>query len=184
MTDQQPQQQQQPQQPQQPQQAPQPPQPVQGSSFVSFNTTAPQNVNPALLANQAAMIEDYQKAANSNEQASNGSANAYQSIVEQQNAQIAALIEQNNALNQQVVNMLQNGAQFNQQQQAQTYPFTQQQSTQFIPKQQAPQQVSFPNVYQPDDLQAHPLANFNPPALSDNQDYSLEGLADQIGKRD
>lgn len=168
MTNQQPQQQQQ-------QQPPQPPQPVQDSSLISFNTTAPQQPQQAQqAASQYYNVQNAIDHADDVKEFTIGE-NPYRSIVEQQNAQIAALIEQNNALNQQVVNMLQNGAQFNQQQQAQQ---------QFIPKQQAPQQVSFPNVYQPDDLQAHPLANFNPPALSDNQDYSLEGLADQIGKRD
>lgn len=60
-------------------------------SLINFNTTAPE---PA------------------QQQAG---ADAYQSIIEQQNAQIAALIAQNDALTQQVTRMVQNGAQFTQQ---------------------------------------------------------------------
>lgn len=78
--------------------------------------------------------------------------NPYQSVIEQQQAQIAALMEQNTALNQQVVNMLQNGAQFN--------------------NQQAQQQA------QP----VQPVQQFNPPSLNNGEDYSLEALGKEIGK--
>ena len=47
--------------------------------------------------------------------------NPYQSIIEQQQAQIAALMVQNDALNQQVTRMVQGGAQFSQQQQTQQF---------------------------------------------------------------
>ena len=79
--------------------------------------------------------------------------NAYDSIIAQQQAQIEALINANNNLTQQVTQMVQNGAQFYQQQ-------------------PAPQQMNvLPNfgVMQP---------------LQNNEDYSLEALAKEIGKRD
>ena len=41
------------------------------------------------------------------------SANAYQSIIEQQQEQINALLKQTESLNAQIVGMVQNGAQFN-----------------------------------------------------------------------
>ena len=78
--------------------------------------------------------------------------NPYQSVIDQQQAQIAALMEQNTALNQQVVNMLQNGAQFN--------------------GQQAQQQAQH----------VQPVQQFNPPSLNNGDDYSLEALGKEIGK--
>ena len=83
--------------------------------------------------------------------------NPYQSVIEQQQAQIAALIEQNTALNQQVVNMLQNGAQFNSQSILQPQAQTTSQSVQ-------------------------PVQQFNPVSLQSNEDYSLEALGKEIGK--
>ncbi len=104
-------------------------------------------------------------------QPANGS---YQSIIEQQQAQIDALIAQNNNLNAQVTQMVQNGAQFGQ-------PV--QQVQQFQQAQPA-QPAQYPNVYQPADMQAHPLSTFNPASLANDEDYSLEALAKEIGKRD
>ena len=86
--------------------------------------------------------------------------NPYQSVIEQQQAQIAALIEQNTALNQQVVNMLQNGAQFNSQ------PILQ------------PQAQTTVQSVQP----VQPVQQFNPVSLQSNEDYSLEALGKEIGK--
>ena len=43
----------------------------------------------------------------------NDSANPYQTIIEQQQAQIDALIAQTTALNSQIINMVNSGAQFN-----------------------------------------------------------------------
>ena len=83
--------------------------------------------------------------------------NPYQSVIEQQQAQIAALIEQNTTLNQQVVNMLQNGAQFNSQPILQPQAQTTAQSVQ-------------------------PVQQFNPVSLQSNEDYSLEALGKEIGK--
>ena len=108
------------------------------------------------------MVEDYQAAAAQN------TPNAYQSIIDQHNAQIAALMAQNNALNGQITQMVQGGAQFMQPQQPQVQPQQ--------PQVQQPQQ--FPNYYQP----MNPMQQFNPPALSDNQDWSLEALGKEIGK--
>ena len=133
---------------------PQPVPPI-APGILSFNTTAPEPQ------------QQTQPSADTNTA-------AYDSIIAQQQAQIEALINQNNNLTQQVTQMVQNGAQFQQQPQ-------QQQFAQAVPQ---PQPVQFPNVYQPTDTQAHPLSTFNPPALADDQDFSLEGLASEIGKRD
>lgn len=78
--------------------------------------------------------------------------NAYQSIIEQQQAQINALLEQTANLNQQIVNMVNSGAQFA--------------STQ-------PAQVEEPK----------PMQQFNPQPLSEGDDWSLESLAKEIGKK-
>lgn len=78
-------------------------------------------------------------------------ANPYESIIEQQQQQIAALMEQTKTLNEQIVNMVQGGAQFTQQAQ-------QQQPTQ-------------------------PTQPINTPSLSDDTDWTLEGLASEIGKK-
>ena len=101
--------------------------------LISFNTTAPETVQ--------------QK-----------TPNAYESIIEQQQAQIAALMTQNDALNQQVTRMVQGGAQFNQQSQqvGQNWAYT-------------PQQ---PNMAQ----------QFAQGALSNGDDWSLEALGKEIGK--
>ena len=85
--------------------------------------------------------------------------NPYQSVIEQQQAQIAALIEQNTALNQQVVNMLQNGAQFNSQ------PILQ------------PQAQTTVQSVQP----VQPVQQFNPVSLQSNEDYSLDALGKESG---
>lgn len=128
--------------------------PPMAPGILSFNTTAPK---PQQQPQQQPSMD----------------MNAYDYIIEQQQAQIEALINQNNNLTQQVTQMVQNGAQFQQQQQPQQF-------AQAVPQ---PQTVQFPNVYQPTDTQAHPLSTFNPPALADDQDFSLEGLASEIGKR-
>ena len=84
--------------------------------------------------------------------------NPYQSIIDQQQAQIAALMAQNDALNQQVTRMVQGGAQFSQQ----------------------PQQVGQNWSYTPQSPNtAQQLAQGS---LSDNQDWSLESLGKEIGK--
>ena len=96
---------------------------------------------------------------------------AYQSIIEQQNAQIEALMAQNAALSGQITQMVQNGAQFTQQQQQQQQPAYQHQEP-------VTQQGQYSNFYEGN----NPLQHFAPPSLSDNSDWSLEGLAGQIGK--
>lgn len=97
---------------------------------------------------------------------------SYQSIIDQQNEQIAALMAQNQALNGQITQMVQNGAQFAQQPIHQPQP--QYQHMQAQPVQQ------FPNYYEP----ANPMQQFNPPSLALDQDVSLESLAEQIGKKE
>lgn len=80
-------------------------------------------------------------------------ANPYESIIEQQQAQINALLEQTANLNQQIVNMVNSGAQF-----AST---------------QQPAQPEEPK----------PMQQFNPQPLSAGDDWSLESLAKDIGKK-
>lgn len=79
--------------------------------------------------------------------ASNEPVNPYASIIEQQQEQISALLAQTKSLNDQIVNMVNAGAQFTQQAQQAQQPMTM-------------------------------------PALSDDQDWTLEGLASEIGKRE
>ncbi len=98
---------------------------------------------------------------------------AYKGIIEQQNAQIAALMAQNQQLNAQVVQMVQNGAQITQQ------------PTQAQP--QMPQTQPYPTQVQQMaalGAQPDPLTMFDPPALSNDADFSLEGLAGEIGNHD
>lgn len=79
--------------------------------------------------------------------------NPYQSIIDGQNEQIAALIAANEALTKQVTNMIQSGAQL-----GGTQPVAQPQ-------------------------QAQPTAQLNTPSLASNDDWSLEDLAKEIGKK-
>lgn len=98
-----------------------------------------------------------------------------QQIIDQQNTQIAALMAQNAALNSQVVSLVQNGGQLT--------------GTQ-MPQAQAPQQPMQPNPQYPTQVQQmaqlgaqpDPFAGMAPPSLSSTEDYSLEGLASEIGK--
>lgn len=107
-------------------------------SLISFNTTAPEPPQQA---------------------------NAYQSIIDEQNAQIAALMAQNSSLNAQITQMVQSGAQFSQPQQPQQMP-----------------QVGNNWAVQP--MQAGAGANtFNPPSMALDTDVSLESLAKEIGKK-
>ena len=82
-----------------------------------------------------------------------GKINPYQTIIDQQGEQIAALIAANQALTQQVTNMIQSGAQLGGAQ-----PVTQTQ-------------------------QAQPTQTFNAPSLATDEDWSLEGLASEIGRK-
>jgi len=90
------------------------------------------------------------------------------SIIQQLQAQNVALMQQNEALNAQVVKLINGGAQVN----------TQQQQQQPTPVQQMPAQVQqmLSMGAQPD-----PLGVINPPSLADGHDWSMEGLAGEIG---
>ena len=91
--------------------------------------------------------------------------NVYQSIIDQQQAQIDALMAQTERLNGQITQMVQNGVQFGQTQTvAQTQSVAQ------------PQPMMQNTTYQA------PMQQLNTPALSDNADYSLDSLAKEIGK--
>ena len=88
----------------------------------------------------------------------------YDLIIEQQNAQIDALMKHTERLNAQIAQMVQGGVQFTDNQVQQS------QSQQAKPMQQSQSQ------------QAKPMQQFNPDSLSDNIDYSLEALGREIGK--
>lgn len=126
--------------------------PANSQSMISFNTTAPEQMQ----AQQAPA--------------------SYQSIIDQQNEQIAALIAQNQALNGQITKMVQNGAQFYQPQQPQPA-----QVGNMPQYQNAYGGVANPAIVQQPQPQ-NPMQQFNPPALSSNQDWSLEALGKEIGK--
>lgn len=98
--------------------------------------------------------------------------NPQESIIAQLQAQNAALMQQNQSLNAQVVQFIQAGAQLGTQ--AQT-PATVLQQPQLAPQVAQMLQMGA----QPD-----PLGTFNPPSLAAGQDMTLEGLASQIGKQD
>ena len=76
--------------------------------------------------NQNMPDNDSAQSANDNQNMpDNDSTNPYQTIIEQQQAQINALIAQTTALNNQIVNMVTSGAQFNDNQPAQQTQQTQ-----------------------------------------------------------
>lgn len=95
--------------------------------------------------------------------------NAQDAIIAQLQAQNAALLQQTQALNAQVVQFIQGGAQLATQQ-----------------GRQIAQPVTPPQVQQMLQMgaQPDPLGTFNPPSLANGQDMSLEALASQIGKQD
>lgn len=78
---------------------------------------------------------------------------AFQSIIDQQQAQIDALMAQNAALNGQITQMVQNGAQFSQQ------------------------------VQQPVQQVQQPMQVFDPPSLASDDDWSVAALAKDIGTK-
>ena len=102
--------------------------------------------------------------------------NPYQSIIDQQNAQIAALMQHNQALNAQVTQMVQSGAQFNGQAQQQAPGFAYPNAYGGVNNPAImPQSQEFPPVYAGNDV---------PLSLSSDVDVSLESLAAQIGKKE
>lgn len=97
--------------------------------------------------------------------------NAYEGIIQQLKEQNSALLEQTKSLNEQIVSLINNGAQFNQQQPAMSGG--------------AGLPMATPNNAQPQP-QYQPFAQpaFNPMSLaSDGQDFTLEGLAKEIGRK-
>lgn len=101
-----------------------------------------------------------------------GNGNAYDQMIQQLQAQNAALMQQNELLNQQVIRMVNNGAQFNQQAQQPTQP---QQPAQ-------PQHVTQADQMQALGMQFEPPAGYETPSLSKVGDMTLESLASEIGK--
>ena len=141
-------------------------------SLVSFNTTAPEQSH--VQAVQQAMDDPAAIVAPMPQQ-ENAIPDAYKAIIDQQQAQIKALIAQTNAQSAQITQLVQNGGQLTAQQ------MQPQQFAQAVPQ---PKQVQFPNVYQPYDAQAAPNANWQPPSMLDDGDYSLESLGKEIGKHE
>ena len=82
---------------------------------------------------------------------------AYQSIIEGQQGQIDALMAANKRLNDQIAQMVQSGAQIT----------------------QSGMQTPVSQPQQP----AQPAQNLNPQSLASDEDWSLESLGKEIGKR-
>lgn len=161
------------------QQTPQAPQAPQTSinagipNLISFNTTAPDQQQ--LQQPQQPQIPQQPQQPQQLQQPQPQMPQAYQSIIDQQNEQISALIAQNQALTGQITQMVQGGAQFAQ------------------PAIAESPQMKYPNAYgsvnnpavmtnYPPVYEGNQTNMFNPAALADDKDYSLEGLAEQIGK--
>lgn len=176
MTDQQ---QAQPQQPQPQQAQPQQVQPLtpppmqqaqqmqtQPPAYITFDTTPHKTMQVSPLGMQQAPVLQAQ-------QAPTPPANPYQAIIEQQKAQIDALMNQNTALSGQITQMVQSGYQVQQPQQPQQ------------PQQQAPQ-VAQNWAVQPESVQYPPIytGGMQQPPISLTQDVSLESLASEIGKKE
>lgn len=96
--------------------------------------------------------------------------NPYTSIIEEQRAQISALMDANKNMSEQITNLINSGAQISHKEEAKE------------PKKgyQTLQAGEYAPVYGGGE---NPLSELNTPALSDDTDYSLEGLATDIGKR-
>lgn len=95
--------------------------------------------------------------------------NPYNSIIEEQKAQIAALMDANRQLTEQVTNLITSGAQI---------------SHTGTPKQTATKHAATAGEYAPVyGAGENPLSQLNTPSLADDNDYSLEGLASEIGRK-
>lgn len=175
MTDQQQAQPQQPQQPQQlqPQQVqPLTPPPMQQAqqmqtqppAYITFDTTPHKTMQVSPLGSMQQPTQP---------QPPTPPANPYQAIIEQQKAQIDALMNQNTALSGQITQMVQSGYQVQQPQQPQQ------------PQQQVPQ-VGQMWAVQPESVQYPPIytGGMQQAPISLTQDVSLESLASEIGKKD
>lgn len=97
-------------------------------------------------------------------------ANPYDSIIAEQREQISALMDANRQLTEQVTSLINSGAQITHEKAA---------PVEKIAKPIA-QSGEFSNVYGGNRT---PLSELNPPSLADDTDWSLEGLAGDIGKR-
>lgn len=107
---------------------------------------------------------------------------AWQQIVTQQQQQIDALMAQNAALNGQVVSLVQGGGQLNAaapQQPVQQMPMMA--YNPMFPPQMPEHPTQIQQMMQLG-AQPDPLTVMNPPSLSDSADYSMESLAEEIGK--
>ena len=96
--------------------------------------------------------------------------NPYNSIIEEQKAQIAALMDANKSLTEQVTNLISSGAQISHTESPKS-------------EKNAKPTVSageYAPVYGGGE---NPLSELNTPSLADDSDYSLEALAGEIGKR-
>lgn len=95
--------------------------------------------------------------------------NPYDSIISEQREQISALMDANRQLTEQVTSLINSGAQITHEKAAP------------VEKTAKPvaQAGEFSNVYGGNRT---PLSELNPPSLADDADWSLEGLAGDIGK--
>ena len=96
--------------------------------------------------------------------------NPYDSIIAEQREQISALMDANRQLTEQVTSLINSGAQITHEKAAPVEK----------PVKPVAQAGEFSNVYGGNKT---PLSELNPPSLADDTDWSLEGLACDIGKR-
>lgn len=148
---------------------------TQPPAYITFDTTPHKTMQVSPLGMQQAPVLQAQPVQQAPvlqaQQAPTPPANPYQAIIEQQKAQIDALMNQNTALSGQITQMVQNGYQVQQPQQQL--------------QQQAPQAGQMWAV-QPESVQYPPIytGGMQQPPISLTQDVSLESLASEIGKKD
>lgn len=104
--------------------------------------------------------------------------NAYEAIIAQQQEQINALIAQTQAQSEQITRLVQTGGQIHQQPAPAPAPQPVQPPRGQAPVSQ-PLNAQYPNYYEP----STSMGKFNPAPLADDRDWSLEGLASEIGKK-
>ena len=127
------------------------------------NTTAP--AEPAAPAEPVAPVEPIAPA-----EPVAPAENPYNSIIEEQKAQISALMDANKSLTEQVTNLISSGAQIS---------HTESHKTEKTIK-PIVSAGEYAPVYGGGE---NPLSELNTPSLADDSDYSLEALAGEIGKR-
>lgn len=150
-----------------------PPVPVQPNQVQQLQAapqvvqTAPQAAPPQAAPPQAVQPQAGMQTAPQPAETASSNGSAYDQMIQQLQAQNAALMQQNELLNQQVIRMVNNGAQFTHQPQ----------------QSQQPQHVTQADQMQALGMQFEPPASYEAPSLSKVGDMTLESLAGEIGKK-